>query len=367
MLNDFRRIDITWDRANKRIYDPIQVSSSDEDGRKLVVQVLNGNQVEDLTGASLNLYWETKSKHYRGLDLFDVIDAKKGLFELYFTTGMLSNIGQLNAHLYLIGDGAVTSEPFKIRVLRGVNTDTVESSNSFSTLSDALARVVNIESDEILRREAEVLRESTFLQSETSRDATFLEGETARDNAETNRSNEYTQAQLLRTSLYENAEADRYDLFETAELERESGYATRAESLEATYAPRLTGLEDAIGSNGIEDSGYIEGQGHWVQYKDGRMECYGTVYDYSGDSNWGTDTGITFFKNTSTTDFPKPFVDVPFMFCDLVVDDLDYTDVTLAKIFKKNDGFSLILSSLEPSPPYVGEHIYDYFAIGRWK
>lgn len=146
MLDNFRKIDVTWDKASRKIYELIKTASSDENGRKLVVQVLDGGQVEDLSGTSLHLYWETANEKNKGLDAFEEVDASKGIFQIYFTTEMASNVGTLTAHLHLVDDqGTVTSEPFKISVFKGVDNDTVESSNSFSSLTKILIEARNLE------------------------------------------------------------------------------------------------------------------------------------------------------------------------------------------------------------------------------
>lgn len=146
MLNEFRSTSITWDKATSRIYSPVTANESDENGRKLVVQIVNGGQVEDLTGATLHLYWETRDKAHDGLDVFKAVDLKKGEFELSYTTGMLSNQGVLNANLVLIDTvGRVVSERFKITVTEGIDNDAIQSENSFSSLTQALIDVSNLE------------------------------------------------------------------------------------------------------------------------------------------------------------------------------------------------------------------------------
>lgn len=146
MLDEFRSTLITWDKATSRIYSPVTANESDENGRKLVVQIVNGGQVEDLTGATLHLYWITRDKAHDGLDVFDAVDLKKGEFELSYTTGMLSNQGALNANLVLIDTvGRVVSERFKITVTEGIDNDAIQSENSFSSLTQALVDISNLE------------------------------------------------------------------------------------------------------------------------------------------------------------------------------------------------------------------------------
>ena len=148
MLNEFRSTNITWDKATSRIYSPVTANASDENGRKLVVQIVNGGKVEDLTGATLHLYWGTIDKAHDGLDVFKAVDLKKGEFELSYTTGMLSNKGVLNANLVLVDTiGRVVSERFKITVKEGIDNDAIQSENSFTTLTQALIDISNLETN----------------------------------------------------------------------------------------------------------------------------------------------------------------------------------------------------------------------------
>lgn len=155
MLDKFRETAITWDKANRKVYEPLRVSAGDNKGRKLSVQVANGGVIEDLSGASLSLFWETKDKAYKGLDAFDPVDATKGEFELSYTAGMLSNEGTLNANLVLVdASGRVVSELFTITVFKGIDDDAIQSSNSFTALAEALitvnqynSRITNVENN----------------------------------------------------------------------------------------------------------------------------------------------------------------------------------------------------------------------------
>lgn len=148
MLQRFREQHLVWDKANRRIHERVEANASDAKGRKLVVQVLNDGVIEDLAGTSLSLYWETRNEKNKGLDAFDVVDAEQGRFELYYTTGMLSNEGKLRANLVLVDDlGKVVSEEFSISVSRGIDEEAAESSDSFTALTQALVKVNRWESD----------------------------------------------------------------------------------------------------------------------------------------------------------------------------------------------------------------------------
>ena len=77
-LDNFRTQKIIWDRANKKIFENIEANSGDSNGRKLVVQVINQGVTENLSGTSLSLGWK-HIKGTKGLDVFNVVDASKGI------------------------------------------------------------------------------------------------------------------------------------------------------------------------------------------------------------------------------------------------------------------------------------------------
>lgn len=305
MLNEFRRIDITWDKASRKIYDLLRTSSSDENGRKLVVQVLNNGSTVNLEGTELRLYWETKDKHYIGFDRFELVDAEKGIFELAFSTGMLSNVGKLKANLHLMNPAdetiIVTSEPFNIEVFEGIDNESIEASNSFTALTNALVRLTRIEEQEEERKSNEVARgdaENTREDNESTRQ----QNESNRENAEEERKEMFETNESDRQSEFENNESSRQSTFESNENSRQSDfednedarqqneqsrqnqestrqsnesarqsneqsrqatfedlqqameaveqdYANRAEDLELTYSPRLLNLENEIEDN----------------------------------------------------------------------------------------------------------------------
>ena len=167
MLDKFRETAITWDKANRKVYEPLRASAGDNKGRKLSVQIVNDGVIENLSGASLSLFWETKDKAHNGLDAFKTVDATKGEFEIYYTTGMLSNEGTLNANLVLVdASGRIVSEPFTITVFKGIDDDAIQSSDSFTALTEALAQVATINNK--ADRDELLALESTFEQNKVS-------------------------------------------------------------------------------------------------------------------------------------------------------------------------------------------------------
>lgn len=202
-LNKFRTKELTWDKAGKQIDESIEANSGDSNGRKLVVQVLDGYEIADLTEAQLYLSWKSYTNKHKGLDAFKAVDLSKGIFEIAYTTEMLSNVGNLRASLVLIDKvGRVESKLFTITVSRSnVDDESVQSEDSFTALTEALIQINKYQSD-IDGIKQDFVNESN---------------------------------QLIAT---EKAELDALQL----------DYANRAETLETTYAPRLNAVEDSVDS-----------------------------------------------------------------------------------------------------------------------
>lgn len=133
--------DILWDRAGKELYEKPEARA----GRKMRVRVTNKGVVDDLTGYTLNLGWKSTSDETKfGLDAFDVVDATEGLYELDYTSGMLTNIGNLKVVLQLV---PLVGEPtesnnFMITVKKSaLDPEAVQSETSFTALALALVNV----------------------------------------------------------------------------------------------------------------------------------------------------------------------------------------------------------------------------------
>ena len=168
-LDNFRTQKIIWDRVNKKIFEAIEANSGDSNGRKLVVQVINQEVTEVLSGTTLSLGWKSRNGA-KGLDAFNVVDASKGIFEIYYTTEMLSNIGNLEASLILIDStGRIESSTFTISVRPStVDDESIESENSFTALTEALVKVNDLEENyaprlnEVTTQLAQTTDENTF-------------------------------------------------------------------------------------------------------------------------------------------------------------------------------------------------------------
>lgn len=134
--------DIIWDQVGKTFFENPEAKP----GRIMRVQVVNAGIVEDLTGYTLNLGWTSvRDPSKIGLDAFDAVDITKGIFEIAYTTGMLTNIGPLNASLLLVppGEGRpIESNNFKLTVKNSaINAEAIQGETSFSTLENALVEV----------------------------------------------------------------------------------------------------------------------------------------------------------------------------------------------------------------------------------
>lgn len=129
VLDNFRTIELIWDKANKSIIKTIKTASSDTTGRYLSVKVLDGGQEVTLDNAKLQLYWEHPNFNTSGTDEFSIVN-NGGLFNLTFSDEMLTNIGELNAHLVLtLADGTITSDGFPIKVFKGADDGVVVPTN----------------------------------------------------------------------------------------------------------------------------------------------------------------------------------------------------------------------------------------------
>jgi len=133
--------DILWDRVGKKLKENPEARA----GRKMRVKVINGGIVEDLTGYTLNLGWQSSIDETKfGLDAFEAVDISEGIFEIAYTSGMLSNYGRLVGTLQLVPTTGqpIESNNFNILVKKSaINPEAIQGETSFSTLENALVEV----------------------------------------------------------------------------------------------------------------------------------------------------------------------------------------------------------------------------------
>lgn len=134
--------DIIWDQVGKTFFENPEAKP----GRIMRVQVVNAGIIEDLTGYTLNLGWTSvRDPSKFGLDAFDDVDIIKGIFEIEYTSGMLTNVGPLNASLQLVPprEGRpIESNNFKLTVKNSaINPEAIQGETSFKALENALVEV----------------------------------------------------------------------------------------------------------------------------------------------------------------------------------------------------------------------------------
>ncbi|MDN6292886.1 MAG: BppU family phage baseplate upper protein, partial [Tetragenococcus halophilus] len=288
-LNNFKSEVVHWDKANSRIYKKLSASSSDQQGRKLVVKVLDNNQEVDLSRAKMYLAWKTKDEKHKGYDAFTAVDVKKGIFEVYYTVGMLSNIGTLDAHIDLSEKGKqlISSLPFPIEVFKGTDAESIEASDSFTALTKALARVSSIESSEQQRKTNEQSRveyEKNRKKAETSREQGEKQRESQYKKAETERDNQYDTAEDNRNGLYRTAESKRDTKYEDAEKTRQRNYKGQFDSINDRVDNIITTPADTINVQEIIDARYSGVEQHTYKSLGQRldtMEQGGKILDYT--------------------------------------------------------------------------------------
>lgn len=133
--------DILWDRVGKKLKE----NSEARAGRKMRVKVINSGIVEDLTGYTLNLGWHSSIDETKfGLDAFEPVDITEGIFEIEYTSGMLSNYGRLVGTLQLVPTTGqpIESNNFNIMVKKSaIDPEAIQSETSFTALAEALVTV----------------------------------------------------------------------------------------------------------------------------------------------------------------------------------------------------------------------------------
>ena len=173
-LDNFRTIELIWDKANKSIIKTIKTASSDTTGRYFSVKVLDGGQEVTLNNAKLQLYWEHPNFNTSGTDDFNTVN-NGGLFKMTFSNEMLTNIGKLTAHLVLnLPDGKITSDGFTIEVIKGADDGVVVPANKDGLvkqigdlderIDDVLADMQNISVSQINKNLGKI--DQTYLDDE---------------------------------------------------------------------------------------------------------------------------------------------------------------------------------------------------------
>lgn len=106
-LDNFRKINITLNKANQHILEPQIAKVGDVNGRELVVQLIDGGVIKDQSGVVLKLNWQHANGN-QGSETFKALDAKQGLFSVYYPEKMLYR-GTVKANISVNDGGNITN------------------------------------------------------------------------------------------------------------------------------------------------------------------------------------------------------------------------------------------------------------------
>lgn len=135
-LDNFRKINITLNKANQHVLEPQIAKVGDVNGRELVVQLIDGGVIKDQTGVVLKLNWQHANGN-QGSETFGTLDTKQGLFSVYYPENMLYR-GTVTANISINENGKIThSLNFHINVQGDVfDGSAVEVDGALFTLKD---------------------------------------------------------------------------------------------------------------------------------------------------------------------------------------------------------------------------------------
>lgn len=148
-LENFRKLRITLNQADRPIYKKLLAKEGDLEGRELEVQLVNRNVLENLKNVELILYWKNLSVGNQGDKYFDVVDRDKGLFKISYPESML-NKGNVTCSIGILqsGERITNTLNFTIKVQgSGYDAQTAIASDDFQALNEALIIVNRYQKD----------------------------------------------------------------------------------------------------------------------------------------------------------------------------------------------------------------------------
>lgn len=174
-LDNFRKINITLNKANQHILEPQIAKVGDVNGRELVVQLIDGGVIKDQTGVTLKLNWQHANGN-QGSETFSALDAQQGLFSVYYPDNMLYR-GTVTANISINENSKITNSlNFQIAVQGNVfDGSAVEVDGILFTLKDLKDQLNERNSNIVDLENRQTLVESQFnsLQQEiTDKDIT---------------------------------------------------------------------------------------------------------------------------------------------------------------------------------------------------
>ena len=138
---------LNMDLANKiNMNSPINIKKNDTNSHKFIINLFNSSASHDLTGTTSRIYF--KKSDGTKVFLSCVLDGSiNNKLSVLLTTQTLTTIGSVACEITIYGtSGEIqTSFTFNFNVLENIRDDeTIESTNDFTALTDALAVVTTI-------------------------------------------------------------------------------------------------------------------------------------------------------------------------------------------------------------------------------
>ena len=163
-IDDFRKINITLNKANQHVLETQIAKVGDVNGRELVVQITNNGVIEDQTGTSLKLNWQHENGN-QGSTNFKVIDIKTGRFSVYYPKELLYT-GEVNASIEINSNGQITNSfNFNIIVQADVfNGEAGTVNGVFISLADVNKKLNERENEYKELKERQTSVESQFVE-----------------------------------------------------------------------------------------------------------------------------------------------------------------------------------------------------------
>lgn len=118
MLDGYGLHDMTWEASDDAFGGHLVASPADAEGRGIRLRVRQGGADADLTGARVYLAWRHRATGERGCEPFSAMDAKAGLFSVWYPAALQGTEGTVDAQVMVSWDDrAVSTMPFQIHVV----------------------------------------------------------------------------------------------------------------------------------------------------------------------------------------------------------------------------------------------------------
>lgn len=123
-LDNFRRTDLIIDKATQRIdwQTPLRAVQGEYNGRSLRVQLTNNGIVEAQT-AKLLFGFYCAANHTEGVYDVPVVDADKGIYEVFYPSEMMKDPGMVACTIKIIENTGSSGQESHITILDGISVE----------------------------------------------------------------------------------------------------------------------------------------------------------------------------------------------------------------------------------------------------